>query len=168
MTTTNLQMGLKINFSEYLSEVEKVVTGMTVEDLITKLRESTEDLSASSNIRDIIFLTQNLYTLGGFVVGSDAPIGSGPLKTILDRVATKHIERRYPQHSASEDSQIVHVVFSTPRFYLEPNLDQKQIRIEMQINGNRETLIMAYEEFFREVLKASGDRRLYASSGQGG
>ncbi len=156
------QTGLKINFSEYISEVGKVVNSITVKDLITRLWASTTKLSASSNIKDIIFLTQNLYTLGGFVVGSDTSIGSGPLKTILDRVATKFIERMYPQDSAPEDTRI-EMIFSTPRFYLEPNLDQKQIRIEMQVNGEHETLIMDYEEFFRKVSKASGNRKLYAN-----
>ena len=159
----NPQMGLKINFLEYISEVEKVVNGITVKDLVTKLWGLTKKLSASSNIKDIIFLTQNLYTLGGFVVGSNASIGSGPLKTILDRVSTKHLERMYPGNSAPEGSQAVSVVFSTPRFYLEPDLEQKQIRIEMQVNGNSETLIMGYEKFFREVSKASGNRNLYAN-----
>ena len=157
------QMGLKINFSEYISEVGKVVNSITVKDLITRLWGSTTKLSASSNIKDIIFLTQNLYTLGGFVVGSDAPIGSGPLKTILDRVATKYIERIYPQNSAPEDIQI-EMIFSTPRFYLEPDLDQKQIRIQMQINGNPETLVMDHDEFFSEVIKASGNRNLHPNS----
>ena len=152
----NPQMGLKINFIEYISEVEKVVNSITVKDLITKLWGATTKLSAASNIKDIIFLTQNLYTLGGFVVGSDAPIDSGPLKTILDRVATKRIKRMYPRNSAPKGTQIVtNVVFSTPRFNLEPDLNQKQIRIEMQVNGNPETLVMDYEKFFKGSVKSS-------------
>ena len=159
----NPQIGLKINFLEYISEVVKVVNSITVKDLITTLWGLTKKLSASSNIKDIIFLTQNLYTLGGFVIGSNASIGSGPLKTILDRVSTKHLERMYPGNSAPEGPQAVSVVFSTPRFYLEPNLDQKQIRVSMQVNGNSETLVMGYEKFFRDVSKASGNRKLYAN-----
>ena len=158
--TDKPQMGLKINFLEYISEVDQIVNSITVKDLITKLWGSTTKLSASSNIKDIIFLTQNLYTLGGCAVESDAPIGSGPLKTILDRVATEHIQRMYPRNTAPAGGQIVGVVFTTPRFYLEPDLDQKQVRIEMQVNGNRETLVMGYEEFFREVLKAFGKRKV--------
>ncbi|MXX40031.1 MAG: hypothetical protein F4Z85_18560 [Gemmatimonadetes bacterium] len=157
------QMGLKIDFLEYISEVGRAVNGITVKDLISKLWGMTKRLSASSNIKDIVFLTQNLYTMGGFVVGSDTPIGSGLLKTILDRVATKYIERMYPQNSAPEDIQI-EMIFSTPRFYLEPDLDQKQIRIQMQVNGNPETLVMDYDEFFSEVIKASGNRKLHPNS----
>ncbi|MXZ08586.1 MAG: hypothetical protein F4Y79_04005 [Gemmatimonadetes bacterium] len=159
----NSQIGLKINFLEYISEVEKVVNSITVKDLITTLWGLTKKLSASSNIKDIIFLTQNLYTLGGFVVGSAVSIDSGPLKTILDRAAKKHLKKMYPGNSAPEGHQTVNVVFSTPRFYLEPDLDQKQIRIKMQVNGNHETLVMGYEKFFREVSKASGNRKLYAN-----
>ena len=162
--TPKPQMGLKINFLEYISEVENVVNDITVKDLVTKLWRSTKKLSASSNIKDIIFLTQNLYTLGGSMVGNDASIGSGPLKTILDRVVTKYLERMYPQNSAPEGTQVTTtVVFSAPRFYLEPDLNQKQIRIKMQVNGNPETLAMDYKEFFSEVSKVSGNRKLYAN-----
>ena len=156
-------MGLKINFLEYISEVEKVVSSITVKDLIAKLWRSTKTLSASSNIKDIIFLTQNLYTLGGSVVGSDSPIDAGPLKTILDRVAKDYLERTYPNQTGPITVS-VSLGFSMPRFYLEPDLDQKQIRVEMQVNGSSETLVMGYEEFFREVLGASGNRKLYANS----
>ena len=159
----NPQMGLKINFLEYISEVKKVVNSITVKNLITTLWGLTKKLSTSSNIKDIIFLTQNLYTLGDFVIGSAASIGSGPLKTILDRGATKHLERMYSGNSVPEGGQTVNVVFSTPRFYLEPDLDQKKIRIKMQVNGNSETLVMGYEKFFQEVLKASGNRKLCAN-----
>ena len=159
------QIGLKIDFLEYISEVRKVINSITVKDLITKLWGVMKELSASSNIKDIIFLTQNLYTLGGFVVGNDANIDSGPLKTILDRVATKYIKKMYPQNSAPKDTQIpVTLVFSAPRFYLEPDLNQKQIRTQMQVNGDPETFVMDYEEFFSEVIKGSGNRKLCPNS----
>ena len=153
------QMGLKINALEYFSEVEKVVDSITVKDLVTKLRGLTKRLSASSNIKNIIFLTQNLYTLGGSIVGSDITIDAGPLKTIFDRVATDYLERTYPQ-TAVGITVPVSVAFSTPRFCLEPELDQKRIRIETQVNGSRETLVMGYEDFFREVARAYGNRKL--------
>ena len=156
------QMGLKINFAEYLSEVEKVVTGLTVKDLIGKLRSITKVLSTSSSMNDIVFLTQNLYTLGDSVVGGAASVNAGPLKTILDRVAQQHAERMYPMGSTAEKVEIVTTVaFTTPRFYLEPDLGQKQIRTAVQVNGSPKTLVMGYEEFFLEIAKSSGSRRLY-------
>lgn len=160
--TESPQMGLKINFREYLSEVRKVVNGITIDDLTSKLCELTKNLSTSSNIRDIIFLTQNLYTLGGLVIGEAATINSGPLNTILDRVADKHSQKVYSQKSTSKETQIViNVTFNSPRFTLEPDLNQKKIRISMQVNGNKESLVMNYKKFFSEVSKASGNRKLY-------
>ena len=154
------QMGLKINFSEYILEVQKVVNSITVKDLITKLCGLTTKLSASSNIKEIIFLTQNLYTLGDFVLEKDVPLGLGPLKTILDRIVMKHNERMYPQHSASDDK----VFLSTPRFHLEPDLDRKLIRIEMLVNDKTENLVIGYKELFRSVSKASGNRKLFKNT----
>ena len=156
------QMGLKINFPEYLSEVESVVYGLTIRDLIGKLWGITKALSTSSGINEIVFLTQNLYTLGDSVVGDPTSITGGPLKTILDRVKRRYIERMYPNDSMPIGVKIpITVTFRTPRFYLEPDLDYKQIRIELEVNGDPETLVMDYEEFFREVSKESGSGRLF-------
>ena len=156
------QMGLKITFSEYLSEVEKVVSGLTIQDLIGELWAITKALSTSSRMKDIVFLAQNLYTLGDSVVRGHAPITSGPLKTILDRVARKYIDRMYPNDSAQAGFSIpTTVVFRTPRFYLEPDLDHKQIRTEVQVNGSPNALVMDYEEFFREVSTASGKSQFF-------
>ena len=139
------QMGLKVNFYEYLSEVQEIINGITVKDLVAKLREATEGISTSSSIKDIVFLTQNLYTLGDSMVGTDVTVKSGPLKTILRRVARQHIDRVYPKNAANQDVQIVTTMaFTTPRFYLEPDLNQKQIRTEVQINGSSENLVMDY------------------------
>lgn len=157
------QMGLKINFLEYIAEVEKVVHGITVKDLVNKLWGMTKKLSASSNIRDIIYLHQNLYTLGGLAVESGKPINTGPLKTILDRVASKHLEEKYPKGSTTAGFQVqISVLVSTPRFRWEPDLNQKQIRIEVQVNGKSEALVMGYKEFFSELLKEYGNTKLYS------
>ena len=163
------QIGLMINFEEYLSAVWKVVDGLTVNDLIAKLRGLTEKLSASSNIKDIIFLLQNLYTLGDFVIGVDVSI-AGPVKTLLDEVANKHHkhhEQLLQQHSLQPalvegQTYTFTATFPAPRFYLESDLDQKQIRILMHVNDNRETLVMGYKEFFGEMSAAFGNRPLYA------
>ena len=155
------QMGLQIDFNEYLDEVQKAIGGLTVKDLISRLWGITKKISTSSNIRDIIFLTQNLYALGESLVGTE-PIHSGPLKTILDRVASKHLDAMYPKSQELKSIEaIVTVTFTTPSFYLEPDIDSKQIRIQTQVNGQTETLVMDYEDFFSELSQASGSRKLY-------
>ena len=156
------QIGLKINFLEYIAEVEKVVHGLTVKDLVNKMWGMTKKLSASSNIRDIIYLHQNLYTLGGLVVENGMPISTSPLKTVLDRVAIRHLEEKYPKGSTPDGFQVqFSVIFSTPRFRWVPELDQKQICIDVQVNGAPEELVMGYEEFFSELLKSYGNTKLY-------
>ncbi len=156
------QMGLSINVPEFLSEVDRVVSGLTIKDLVGKLWAIAKGLSTTSSMKDIVFLTQNLYTLGDSVVRDPTPVTGGPLKTILDRVARNYIDRMYPNDSARRGVAVQTVLtFRTPRFYLEPDLDHKQIKTEVQVNGSAETLVMDYEEFFREVSKASGNARLY-------
>ena len=89
------QLGLKISFPEYVAEVERALNGLTVKDLIGKLWGETKRLSTSSSVKDIVFLTQNLFTLGGFVVDEGSPIAGGPLKPILDRVANQFFAESY-------------------------------------------------------------------------
>ena len=159
------QMGLKIDFTEYIVEAGRLVDGITVKDLVGKLWGMTKALSASSSIRDIVFLLQNLYTLGGSVLGTDAPVDAGPLKTILDRAATEHIHSRRQRSTGHGRTKVrVQLTFTTPRFYLQPDLDNKQIRVATKINGRPETLVMGYEEFFSEVVGASGNRKLHTAA----
>ena len=160
------QTGLKINFLEYVAEVRAAVAGIKVKDLVTKLWQSTKGLSSSSTIKDVIFLTQNLYTLGGLVVGTNIPVEPGPLKAILDRVSDEYLKKtslKKPKLGKAKNVN-VSVVFTAPRFYLEPDLNNKQVRIEMQVNGMKETLVMNYEEFFQKVLAASSNTKLHAEN----
>ena len=159
------QMGLKFSFLEFITEAEKVAYGITIKDVISRLWALIEKLSAKSTIKDIVFLTQNLYTLGGLVVADSNPITSGPLKTVLDRVASQHVDRMYPNNTAPRSTFIpVSMAFRTPRFKLEPDLDNKEIRTVMQVNGCNEELTMDYKGFLTEVSRASGDAKLLTDS----
>lgn len=137
---------------------------LTVNDLIGKLRAATKRLSSSSNVKDIVFFTQNLYALGGLVVTSGARIAEGPLKSVLDRVALRVLEKTAKLREGEEKE--IALVLQSPRFTLEPDLDDKQIRMTVQVNGKPETLVMGYEELFAEVSKAHGDRKLRSAFAQ--
>ena len=155
------QLGLKVDFAEYLGEVQRTLEALTVNDLIGKLRGATKRLSSSSNVKDIVFLTQNLYTLGGLVMTDGERVDEGPLKSILNRVAVRILEAG-PKPVAGETRRLA-LVFAAPRFTLEPDLDDKRIRVRVQVNGKPEELVMGYEEFFSEISKAHGDGKLLPS-----
>ena len=156
------QMGLKISFPEYTEAVQRALDGLTVNDLVGALRSATRRLSSSSSIKDIVFLTQNLYTLGGFLVEEGSPIASGPLKVILDRVATQVAKKRQP-HPRPGSVQHFRLMFRAPRLQLEPDLNDKQIRVTVEVNGTTEKLSLGYEDFFSEVSTAHGNTSLMAS-----
>ena len=162
------QMGLQFDFNEYIEEVQKAINDLTFKDLIGVLWGITKRLVPTSNIADIVFLTQNLYALGEVMVGPDARIESGPLKAVLDRIAIQHLDRLFPRHRArGKVEATINVLFQAPRFYLEPDLDNKQIRTEVHVGTSpgaleKEQLVMGYEDFFSELSAAAGTRRLYA------
>ena len=124
-------------------------------------RESAPLLSRI-NFKDIVFLTQNLYTLGGFLVDERSPIAEGPLKPILDRVARQIIQRVNPRPSSRATVQ-VQLAFRTPRFQLEPDLNDKRIRVVVEVNGRQEKLVFGYEDFFSNVAEAHGEMKLNSS-----
>lgn len=155
------QLGLKINFLEYLGAVERALDALTVSDLIGRLYSLTTRVSSKSSIKDIVFLTQNLYTLGGLAMTANVPSLEGPLKSIFDRVATQILEAG-PKPFPGE-KRLLSIVFSTPRFTLEPDLNNKQIRVRVEVNGKPEELVMGYREFFREVGKTHGNGKLRLS-----
>ena len=153
------QLGLKISFPEYVAAVDQALNRLTVKDLVGKLWGETKRLSTSSSIKDIVFLMQNLYTLGGFVVEEGSPIAGGPLKPIFDRVATQTARRIRPRPSPGETVSF-QVTFRAPRFRLEPDLNDKQIRVTVEVNGEDEELVLGYEDFFSDVAKAHGNMKL--------
>lgn len=150
------QMGLKIDFIQYIEEVGKVINGITIRDLASKLRSLIKSLSASSNIKDIIFVAQNLYALGEPILWNEDRV-DGPIKTILDRVSDRNLEKKYANHPMPRGVEIsVTLDFTTPSFCLEPDLNHKQIKISMRVNGELESDVKDYEEFFQEFLSAYG------------
>ena len=156
------QMGLKVDIYEYLENVQRVIDELTISNLIEKLLQMTSELSPSTNIKDIVFLIQNLYALGDSFMGEGGTSVDGPLKPILNRVANAIFEKMYPGDSLPRNVTIpTHLTFTTPRFLLEPDLDNKQIRTTTYVNGTPEALTLDYEEFFAEVLKAAGSQPLY-------
>lgn len=156
--TAKHQMGLKINFLEYVDRLEKAVHAITVKDLVGILRGMTTRISAESSPKDIVFLMQNLYTLGGAAVHPQGSV-SGPLKSVLDNVATKTLNRRHRRSGG-----VMAVTMTTPRFFLEPDLTNKRIRTEVRVNGIQEKYVVDYESFFTEVVNAYGNRRLHEMS----
>ena len=153
------QLGLKISFPEYVAAVDQALNRLTVKDLVGKLWGETKRLSTSSSIKDIVFLMQNLYTLGGFVVDEGSPIAGGPLKPILDRVATQTMRKISPRPSPGEAVSF-QLTFKTPRFQLEPDLNDKRIRVTVEVNGKDEELVLGYEDFFSDVANAHGNMKL--------
>lgn len=150
------QLGLKIKVDEYLNEVQGTLDDLTINDLIGVLRGAVKRLSASSDVKDKVFVIQNLYTLGGLVVTDGASIDGGPLKTIMDRVALEIIERMQPRAREVR----VNLLFTSPRFGLEPDLNDKKIGVSVKVNGKDESLVMGYEEFFSMLSSAHGETRL--------
>lgn len=159
---TSHEFGLKFDFTEYLRTVDEVVRSFTVKDLVTKLRAMISRLSAASEESDFVFVAQNLYTLGGFVSGDlGPPVHAGPVAKLLERLVTEHAERITGGQDVPDGTSVsMEVKYGRPSFRLEPDLDKKQIRTAMEVNGKEETLILDYRDFFQSVIEAVGDKAL--------
>ena len=160
------QIGLKLNFLEYVAEVEKAVRDIKVKDLLKYLRCRLERLSSASGSKEMVDLHQNLYTLGGLVGRQLDSTIPGPLQTILNRAVVKNLERKYPNSPPEgEDRQSVIMKFTTPRFGWKPDLDEKRILVSLFVNDEPETLVMNLGEFFHEMEAAYGESTLLDAAG---
>ena len=150
-------MGFKFNFQEYLTETKKLVNSVTVQDLAEQLQTTISCLSTQSDVKDIIFVTQNLHAFGEAIVDAN-----GSLKYILNKMAKQYIKNN-PSQGSKTKTRRVRFLFTAPKVYLEPKLDKKQIRIEVVINGQQEKLVMCYKDFFKEILAAFKNKPLISS-----
>ncbi len=158
------QTGLQLDFIEYLRGVSALVESISVERLATMLQERIRELTCASPIRDIIFLMQNLYTLGGFMVEAGSPL-SPPVRAILDRLAPDLYERELQAKGLPAGSAAtIQAVFTSPKFQFEGNLEDKRIKTFMTVNGQTETLVTGYEQFFQDVIAAAGSTKLCGAS----
>ena len=148
------KMGFKFDFIEYVDEVKNMIDGITVGDLAKKLQQEIGKLSTQSGMKDILFVFQNLYSFGRAIIDKD-----GPLMHIMKDVATRYTKSRRPKSGGMK----VALAFTEPKVYLNPDLNKKQIRIDVTVNDKKETINMAYNTFFREVIKALGDKQLASS-----
>ena len=159
-------IGLKLNFLEYIARVEAAVRGLTVKDLLRYLCAELEQLSAASRHKELVDLHQNLYTLGGLVGRQPDSVFPAPLKAILNRATIKYLDRKYPSGPPrGEERQRVMMKCTTPRFSWEPDLDEKRIRVSLFVNDEPETLVMDLGEFFQEMEAAYGDETLLQAAG---
>ena len=158
------QTGLQLDFIEYLRCVSALVESITVERLATMLQERTRKLTCASPIRDIIFLMQNLYTLGGFMVEAGSQL-SPPVRAILDRLAPHLYEQELQAKGLPAGSAAtIQAVFASPKFQFEGNLEGKGIKTFITVNGQTETLVTGYEQFFQDVIAAAGSTKLCGAS----
>ena len=159
------QTGMKIDFGDFLAKTDRLIHSLTVQDLVEMLEGAVEDLSASSSVKDIIFLHQNLVTLGGLTINRDKPEIDGPLKAVLDKVRDREFKRWVSRDQVTNDRTLhFTAAFALPSFYLEPDLDDKRIRVTMHVNGEEESLTVGYREFFADVVDAFGESKLYTST----
>lgn len=154
------QTGLQIDFIEYLHCVSKLVESITVGVLAAMLRRRIRKLSPASPLRDIIFLMQNLYTLGGFMIEAGKPVPA-PVRAIVDQLAPDLYEREIQAKGLPAGSAAtIEAVFTNPKFQFEGDLTDKKIKTFMTVNGQTETLVTGYQQFFRDVIAAAGSTKL--------
>ena len=112
--TDRAQLGLRVSLREYEDAVRQALDGLTVGDLMAMLQERTRAVSSSSSVRDIVFLTQNLYTLGGLVASDDARKNPWFLE-VVERVVRRNAKERGEKPGRGVPTRTT-VLFRAPRF----------------------------------------------------
>ena len=154
----NPQMGLSINFSEYIQEVFNFVSELDIADLIDVLKEHTDKLKSSSDIKDIILIMQNLHSIGEILMRSGKH-NEGIIGELLRKITKKYLNR--PNMEIGKTYSI-NLSVHTPRFLLLEDMENKKIRASINMpDGNEESKIITLDHFYKDFLKNYGNVKLY-------
>ncbi|MDE0094633.1 MAG: hypothetical protein OXO49_09065 [Gammaproteobacteria bacterium] len=170
MQSTSDFMGHRFRTVDFLEQILEAIKGITIKDLVTRLRGCFKSLSFETPTEEVIFLFQNMESLSDFLEG-----------VILSEEYHHFVERLFPKSDIPEivaaktkgKSFEVRIRFPKPHIKFGDFLDDKKVIMRVkalmayyvngecihQCNETRETEIL-YEEFFDRIVKSFGQERL--------
>ena len=145
-------IGHKISLAGYLTAVFEIITSLTVSDIVGQLRRILHNLSVNTPIVDLIFVTQNLFSLA----------------SLLDRVEDDSLLQKFISslfRSSLDDESTLSTTSKELQFRLRiGNLRNKHIVAQIAIDQNVTECTINYVEFLELVTSRFGKQPLYVPS----
>ena len=149
-TPGHKEIGHKISLASYLNAVFELTTSLTVNDVVGQLRRILHNLSATTPVVDLIFVTQNLFSLA----------------IVLDRVEDDSLLQKFVRSLFDASSDIGSPPSTTAnqlQFRLKiENLNTKHIVAQVVIDQNTTECTINYLEFMEIVTSRFGRQPMLA------
>ena len=141
-------IGYKISLANYLNAVFELITSLTVNDIVGQLRRILHNLSVTTPVVDLIFVTQNLFSLASVLdLAGDDSLLQKFVRSLFD--------------SSSEKGSPPSMPSSQLQFQLKiENLSAKHIVAQIVINQNITECTINYVEFLGIVTSRFGRQPL--------
>ena len=141
-------VGHKVSIADYLNAVYGLITSLTVNDIVGQLRRILHNMSVTTPIVDLIFVTQNLFSLA----------------SVLDRVEDdsllqKFIGSLFEAYSEKQSAQSM--TPSQLQFQLKvEKLSTKHIVARIVVDQKTTECTINYVEFFETITSRFGKQTL--------
>ena len=141
-------IGHKISLADYLNAIFELITSLTVNDLVGRLRRILYNLSVTTPVVDLIFVTQNLFSLASVL---DRLEDDSLLQKFVGSLFDSHSEKGSTHRATSNQLQ----------FQLKiQNLSNKHIVAQIVIDQNITECTINYVAFFEIVTRGFGKQPL--------
>lgn len=155
------RFGAKISVAELFEQVFNCLTGIRVRDFVGVLRSQLERLTIDTDMRDIVFLIQNVHSLWYIIQERITDSRFSEVMDLLFReVQERHIDRIIKNGGNATGVYNVEFTYTTPRFKIDQDLSARRIVMQLTVSGKSEEFKFGYEEFFNVLTKVYGDDSL--------
>lgn len=177
-------MGYRINWIEYVDEIESAIRGIKLKDLTGLLRGRLKGLSLKSPHKDIVFLVQNLESFSGLFATKvpDARFSS-MLDLLVPEVTKAYLHENVPNLKEGEEMHVASFWGARAHVKIHEELHKKDFKLQVRcrcvlrdsegrlVHEEPEsiwrTIEIGYEQFLAHVNSVFGDDPLL-DSGRGG
>ena len=156
--TSQQRFGAKIRATELFDEIFNCLSGIRVRDFVGVLRSQLERLTIDSEMKDIVFLIQNIHSLWYIMQERFTDSRFSEVMDLLFReVQKRHIDSKKKRRGTKAGNYSFRFPFTTPRFKIDDDLSAKRIVMQLTVSGRNEEFKFGYEEFFKVLTKVYGD-----------
>ena len=152
-------LGSKFTVTDLFNAMLAFLTGIRIRDYVGVLRTRLEQLTASSEPRDFVFLIQNIHMLSNIVQERFQDSRFHKVMELLFRdVYERHLDGIREAGVVGEWNY--QFKFGKPEFKIDDELSRKSLVMSIMIDGDREEFRYSYEEFFDVLTRVYGNEPL--------
>lgn len=152
--------GSKVKSAELFNLVLAYLSEITINDFIGVLRGNLERLTVDSQPREIMFAVQNVHSLAEIIGDRISDSRFPQMQELLFKEFTEN--EKVKIKTARMHGRTIKLVrqFRKPMFQIDPALQQRRIKMSININNKSESFEFDQKQFFEVLSDVFGDDSL--------